>query len=411
MTFRLVSLIGIGAVLAGLAFAQESDSGISLPVTLSAGTLYSGRLQLVDPTAAPASAGLRTVFYPTVKLGSHWFGYAAVQVRYAPYFYYDAYNPNHELFTDVLQAYAGYSFRAADTTVVIKAGRLTSAFGSFPLRYDDAENPLLDQPLSYIQSLTLRADQLPCGTVDLLNQFYGSVAHQCGGVAGRTIGITPVTLYGLPAVQVEASGHRMDVRLQASSGSPASPQAWTRAGTYRQWTAGAGFTIRQGFRVGVSGFRGPYLDPSLASLLPPGTTVRDFPASGIGTDVQWARGRWSVNGEWQRFHFESPNFSVSPSLESSYVEGKTRLTPRLFVAGRVAWLRPGRVVDKSGVSATEFASSMGSYELGGGWWLNRHQLLKASYQWLNIEYVPGAQLNVYGVQLVTTFNTFNHVFQ
>ncbi len=123
---------------------------------------------------------------------------------------------------------------------------------------------------------------------------------------------------------MDLSAARFDGRLQVTSGSPASPQSLSSAGTYAQWTAGAGYTIRQGFRVGVSGFRGPYLDDSLTPLLPAGTTVRSFPASGFGTDAQWARGRWSVNGEFQRFWFDSPNFTVAPSMTSGYAENETR---------------------------------------------------------------------------------------
>src|SRR4029077_2596374 len=138
------------------------------------------------------------------------------------------------------------------------------------------------------------------------------------------------------AAQIDISGHRLDARLQVSSGSSSNPRRVNEFGRYHQWSAGAGYTIHQGFRVGVSGFRGPYLDGSLASVLPAGSNVRSFPASGLGVDVQWAGGRWSVNGEWQKFRFESPNFTVSPSVQSSYLEIKTRLTPRLFVAGRPA---------------------------------------------------------------------------
>ena len=45
------------------------------------------------------------------------------------------------------------------------------------LRYDDAENPLLDQPLSYIQTLSLDYGQVPCGVNDLVSQHYGYVSN------------------------------------------------------------------------------------------------------------------------------------------------------------------------------------------------------------------------------------------
>lgn len=403
--FAIFSLVAIPSR------AQDASYGLSLPVTLSGGGMYSERLQLRAPNGSPATAGLRAMLYPTLKLGEHWFAYAAIQETLAPYFYYDAYNPEHEWYSNVIQAYVGYSLRAEKMSMVFKAGRLSSAFGSFPLHYDDAINPLLDQPLSYIQSITLRPDQIPCGVSDLLSQGYGSVSNLCGGAPGRQRGLTPVTLYGLPGIEAEISGFRLDARLQITDGSPTNPQGLDQVEHYAQWAAGAGYTIRQGFRIGMSAFRGPYLDRSLDPWLTVGTTVRNFPASAAGVDVQWARGRWSVSGEWQRFRFDSPNFVVSPSIASTYGEVKTVLTPRLFLAGRPGWLSPGAAVDTKGISTNKFAPSIASYELAAGWWLNRHQVLKTSYEWLNIEHMPGTRFNVLGVQLVTTFRALDWPFR
>jgi len=388
-------------------YAQDGNVGISVPVTLSAGAMYTGRLQFEDPGNSPLTGGLRGVIYPTVQLGPHWFAYAAVQARLTPYLYYDAYDPEHEWYLETLQAFVGYAVRGERSSFVVKAGRLSSAFGAFPLHYDDAENALLDQPLSYIQTLTLRHDQIPCGVSDLLSQFYGFVGHLCGGVPGYDLGLTPVTLYGLPGIQAEYSGHRVDGRVQITSGSPSNPLSLSHAPDYVQWTAGGGYTIRQGFRMGVSGFRGPYLDPSVASVLPVGTTVRDFPASGVGADVQWALGHWSASGEWQRFQFVSPNFTIAPSVTSTYAEVKRILTPRFYVAGRTGWLRPGSARDNTGAATGQFAANIASYELGAGCWLNRHQLLKTSYEWLRIENLPGTRTDVFGFQLVTTFHALD----
>ncbi|MGA2880023.1 MAG: hypothetical protein ABSG13_13830 [Bryobacteraceae bacterium] len=390
--------------------SQDSNFGFSLPVTASGGAMYTGRLQLEDPGTTPVTGGFQVMLYPTVTLGRHWFAYAAEQIRLAPYLYYDAYDPDHEWYIQTLQAFVGYQIRREKTTVVFKAGQLSSAFGAFPLHYDDAENPLLDQPLSYIQTLTLRNDQLPCGVADLLGQNYGYVENSCGGAPGGNEGLTPVSLYGLPGVQAEVSSHRVDGRIQVTSGSPSNPLSLSHAPEYAQWVAGGGYTIHQGFRVGISGFRGPYLSPELASLLPAGTSVRAFPASGLGLEAQWARGHWSASGEWQRFQYDLPGFTQAPSVISTYGEAKRTLTPRFYVAGRAGWLKPGGAADTSGNSTSEFSPSIASYELGGGWWLNRHQLLKASYEWLRIEYFPGTQTNVLGVQFVTTFHAIDQAF-
>ncbi len=406
-TFVLIILYTLAAMQSP---AQDANFGFSVPMTISAGGMYTERLQSEGP-ASPITGGFRAMFYPTLKLGSHWFAYSAVQVRLAPYFYYDTYDGDHEFYNNVIQAYLGYSFRAGQTSVVLKAGRLSSAFGSFPLRYDDADNPLLDQPLQYISQLSLTANQLPCGVKDLTAQSYGAVWFGCGGAPDWQDGLTPVTLYGLTGVEADISGYGFDGRLQATSGSPASPQALESANQYAQWTAGAGYTIVQGFRVGVSGFRGPYLDPTLAGLLPTGTTVRDFPASAVGADVQWARGHWSISGEWQKFGYDLPNFVQSPSVTAGYGEVKSVLTPRFYLAGRVGWLKPGHVADNQGIRADEFAPKMASYEFAAGCWLNRHQLLKVGYEWLDVQYQGGSHNNVLGLQLVTSIHALNWAFR
>jgi len=400
----------IWGLLAPLSKAQDSNMGVSLPMTLSAGGMYTQRLQLADPSASPFTAGLRVTLYPTVKLGTHWFAYAAIDARLAPYLYYDAYEPDHEWYSNVIQAFVGYSIRTEKTSVVIKAGQLASAFGSFPLRYDDAENPLLDQPLSYIQTLSLDYGQIPCGVKDLVAQHYGYVSESCGGAGGGP-GLTPVTLYGLPGAEIDFSGHRLYARLQIANSSPAYPQPLRLTGEYVQWVGGGGYTIRQGFRVGVSAFRGPFLDASLTPFLPAGSTLRSFPATGVGLDAQWARGRWSATGEWQRFQYDYPNFTVAPSVTSSYGELKAVVTPRFFLAGRAGWITAGGAADNTGVSTSQFAPSLASYELGAGTWINRHQLLKASYEWLKIQNLPGTRLDVLGFQFVTTFHALDQAFR
>jgi len=416
MLKRVLSLtcLALYAALAAPGQSQDSDFGVSVPVTVSGGAMYTGRLQLAEwgnsPSNLPFAAGFQAILYPTIKLGKHWFAYSALDFRLAPYLYYDAYEDEREWYIQAIQAFVGYQIQKEKTSVVFKAGQLSSAFGAFPLHYDDADNALLDQPMSYMASLTLRNDQLPCGVADLRRQQYGWVSNLCGGAAGADEGLTPVTLYGLPGVEADISSHKVDARIQVTSGSPSDPLSVSHTPQYAQWVAGGGYTIRQGLRVGISGFRGPYLAPDAAPFLPAGTGVRDFPASAIGIDVQWARGHWSTSGEWQRFQYDYPGFTQAPSLTSTYGEVKRILTPRLYLAGRAGWLSPGGAADKSGASTSQFAPWIGSYELGGGWWLNRHQLLKASYEWLKVEYLAGTQNNVLGVQFVTTFHAVDQPF-
>lgn len=398
----------LGLVLCLRAFGQEAEAGVTLPVTITGEALYTHRLQSADANAGPLTGAFHAVFYPGFKLGPHWFVYSSLHVSSTPFYYRDSYEPDHQVETQVVQAFLGYAHNYGATSVVFKAGKLASAFGAFPLHYDDADNPLLDQPLPYSAYLKLRADQLPCGVNDLLGQPYvGSANYACGGASGDAEGLMPVTLYGLPGVEADLSTHKIDARIQLTNSSPANPQSLLSASQHGQWTVGAGYSLVQGFRVGFSAYRGPFLDHSVAGFLPAGHSVRDFPATGAGLDAQWARGHWSTTGEWQWFRFDYPNFRHSPTSSFGHAEVKAVLNPRTYLAVRAGYQRNSRVEDASGWSSESFAPNVQSYEFAVGFRPNRWQLLKIGYEWLRGEEISGSQDNVFGVQLVTSIQALS----
>jgi hypothetical protein len=109
---------------------------------------------------------------------------------------------------------------------------------------------------------------------------------------------------------------------------------------YGAWTGGAGITIRQGLRVGVSAYRGPYLHRPYAYYFPGEADPRELPASGYGVDAQWGRGPWNVAVEWQRFQMAYrmiPTFT----LRAGYIEARRVMSPRLFLAARAGHLTAG----------------------------------------------------------------------
>ena len=261
----------------GMRGQEETVSGISLPITIS-GAARAVRTSPVENSGESSTgAGLRAVLSPTLRLGPHWFVYSAFDVHSSKYFTYSTgSNENQLVQFQLMQAFVGYSTTVSRASLLIKAGRLSSAFGLFPIEYDDAKMPLINAPPLYTGYLPLRPDQLPCGVKDILAQTYGSeIENHCGGSDRERYGMTPVSLYGLPAVEAELSLFRLDARLQMTNSSPANPRALTSGGQSAQWTAGAGYTLRGGLRLGVSGFRGAYLEGNLAPILPAGKTIRD----------------------------------------------------------------------------------------------------------------------------------------
>lgn len=400
------------AVLPLPAFAQEADAGIAVPVSITGGALYSHRMQGDNPMAGPVDGAFHLSLSPSVKLSAHWFVYSSLQLRSTPFYYYDAYDADHNIDFQVVQAFLGYTRTYNSTTIIIKAGQLASAFGSFPLHYEDADNPLLDQPLSYATYIKVRPDQLACNVQDLAPWSGGySLDYHCGGSQSESYGLTPVTLYGLPGAEIDLSAHKLDARLQVTNSSPANPQSLLSGSQHAQWTAGGGYSVLQGLRIGASAFEGPYLDHDVAALLPVGQTVGDFSAKGAGVDAQWARGRWSTSGEFQWFHFGYPNFPVSPSASFAYAEVKAVLTPRIYAALRIGEQRNSRVVDANQQSLQTFQPDQQSYEFAIGYRPNRWQLVKLGYEWLRTSDVPGTRDNVLGVQIVTNLPTLSQAWR
>ena len=425
MKNTLAKLVCVPAVLVSLTClteAQEADYGISVPITLSGDVAYSNGLQSEDAGQSSITPGFRAVLSPSVRLGPHWFLYSNLDIRSSSYSMYETGPDQPEVQFRAMQAFVGYAARMKNTSLLFKAGQLTSAFGSFPLQYDDAKTVFPNPPPSYVTNLPLRPDQLPCGVKDLLWQKYGAdVDFYCGGAHNGAYGMFPVTLYGLPSIQAELSMSRLDARLQITNSSPANPQGFLSHNQFIQWTAGGGYTAPGGLHVGLSAFRGPYLDRTLDSLLPSGATVRDFPALGLGVDAQWARGRWSIEGEWQHFRFELPGFVKAPSECIVYAQLKTVLSPRTFVAARATVLDFGRVQDTSGITANHASAPQQFYEFAFGYRPNRNQLIKAGYEWINrsestVTY--GSTYNnsnvrgsVFQLQLVTTITAFSRALR
>ena len=402
----LLATLAIDCKLCG----QEAAFGVAMPLTVTGGAVRTeqyepcptGKCESSEDEHKTFAPGFRALLRPSIKLGRHWFAYSAIQFHSTPYFYYEAYSPQHNLRGQLLQAFAGYTRESDRRSISVKAGRLPSAFGSFPLRYDDTQNPLLDLPIPYSSYVQLRSDRLPCGVTDFVhgrgNPSY--VAFYCGPKSGPSYGLWPVTLYGIPGVETDVSYGRMDGRFQLTNSSPANPQGLSRS-RHTQWTAGGGATIRQGFRVGMSGYRGPFLNDSVEPFLPAGTTVRNFPATGVGVDVQWASGRWSAQGEWQRFQFTYPRLRTSPALTYSYVELKSIVNARLYAAARIGYRNHNRIADRFSVDDQPFLQNRQCYELAMGYRLNRWQLLKVGYEWFPMK-GPVHRDNIFSVQFVTS---------
>ncbi len=129
--------------------AQEANSGLDLSATVTGQAAYGNQLTERPRSGSPVVAGFRSMLYPTFKISKHWVVSGAIDVNSRPYFEQDFSTRGYGIETHVIQANIGYSNVWKRGSVVARAGQLSSAFGAFLLRYDDAVNPLLNMPMQY----------------------------------------------------------------------------------------------------------------------------------------------------------------------------------------------------------------------------------------------------------------------
>lgn len=325
--------------------AQEASSGFDLRMTLSGDADKSN--------TASGHAGYRAILYPTWKLNSNWSVTGAYQVNSANFFIGSAPATDYKAKGFLLQASLNYSLVRKDKSLMLRAGELSSAFGSFLLRYDDAQNPLIALPVPY-------------------GYYYAAVSTLA--VAG---------------MQADVTWGKWDGRAQFANSSPSNPRAITSRDQYGNWAGGGGYSIRQGLRIGASAYYGPFTDRHSPFYFPGEDPPARLLARAVGIDAQWASGHWNVQGEWQKFNF--PYVAIPVFREQAgYFEVKRVLHPRWYVASRF----------------NELTASVGGaqqiVEGVAGFRPANNTLLKFGYQWQHYSEGTVRDTSVVLVQLVAT---------
>lgn len=340
--------LGIGRQLR----SQEASEGIDVHATLTMQSVASNELSDEPRNGSPIILATRSVFYPTIKFDENWFVTGTVQFATRPYFYQDLSTSGYGAKGNVLQAALNYSRVSDRGSLVLRVGEMPTAFGAFMLRYDDSTNPLVDVPLAY-------------------GYYYA-----------------PVSFLGVAGMEVDASRGKLDGRVQFANSSPANPRSLFAQDQYGNWAGGAGYTIRQGFRVGVSGYRGPYLDRHYAYYFPGEANPSKLPAYGLGLDGNWSHHHTWAFVEMQKFvmpYTLIPNFRES----AGYGELRQDLSPRWFVAARYAY------------SGTSVTGKVHSIEAGTAFRPNRFQLIKVAYEEQRYQGSSDSPNHTLGIQFIT----------
>jgi hypothetical protein len=282
----------------------------------------------------------------------------------------------------------------------VHLGLIPTTVGTYTERAYSDKNPLVGIPLVHNHHSALLADRAQRTVSDL-----------------RETAIDR-SRFGLPIIydncwnvgaEVYGSRGRFDYSVALLSGSLTKPTT-TQVKDVPQVTTHLSWYQNAGFVVGVSGFLGPYLYDGLASLDvsdPAGggpsayADPLDYLNGGAGYDAYWSSRYWEFRSESFYAFWEHPSLPTL-SAASGYLEGKYKITPGWYLAGRAGYFHPFEVTDENGDSQ-RWDYRVHRFEYGIGYRPTRRVTMKLVAQHNRFDGAPTLARDHYMMQVSTAF--------
>jgi hypothetical protein len=268
-----------------------------------------------------------------------------------------------------------------DVPLDVQAGRIPPVFGRFGRRRYQSDQILIGYPLAYQYLTSLRADALPASADDLLRM------RGRGWLSNFPIG-SLTAAPGLPLISafrwdtgVEATwtGPAFEAAVSVTNGTLSDPHLGDNNGGKQVAGRIAGRPVT-GLVLGFSAARGAWISDAVPY-------AGDSPAqTALGADAEYSRDHWLVRSElvWNRWDVP---FQTSPiegnhvRALAAWIEGRYRVTPRLYFAGRADRLGFSELTGQFfGDSPLPWEAPVTRYEIGGGYSLQRNLVLRAVMQ-------------------------------
>jgi hypothetical protein len=280
---------------------------------------------------------------------------------------------------DVYAAYARirpWRTRALD----IDVGRIPPAFGAFGRRAYSMDNPVIGYPLAYQYLTSLRTDAVPANADDLLRmRGRGWRSSFPVGAATPAPGVPLVNGYRWDTgVQVRWQRGVVDITTAVTNGSLSNPRLRDDNGG-KQVSGRVAMRPAVGLVIGASGAGGAWLARSVP-------LAGAHPQTAVGADIEYSRDHWIVRGELvlSRWSLPMPLLPASASAVTAvgrWVEGRYRITPRVFLAGRADHLGFSRLQGSDrAIPARPWDAAVTRVEAGAGYYLQRNLVARATVQ-------------------------------
>jgi len=266
----------------------------------------------------------------------------------------------------------------------VQVGRIPPTFGAFGRRgYQVSDNPFIGYPLSYQYLTSIRSDAVPATVADLI------VMRSRGWRTTYPIGSTDPAP-GLPLVstfrwdtgiQGHWEGRKVDLTGSVTTGTLSDPRVSENNGG-KQVSGRVALRPIYGLILGASAARGDFIASNVKRRLsnPDGP----YAQTALGADAEYSRDHWLVRGElvWSRWNLPIAAEPTPRDLDAlgSWVEGRYRLTPRIFVAARVDRLGFSRVEVGPGFNPT-WDARVKRVEVDSGYYIQRNLVARVAVQY------------------------------
>jgi hypothetical protein len=267
----------------------------------------------------------------------------------------------------------------------IQVGRVPPSFGSFPRRQYNSDDPFIGYPLAYQYLTSLRPDAVPANADELLRmRGHGQLSSFSIGDQEAYPGVPLANAFRWgDGIQVHAANRTIEATGALMLGSLSDPTV-SGDNDGRQVVGRMAVHPTPGLIIGASAAFSPFIVRSAVQALPAQADGHALTQQALGADVEYSRAYYVVRFEmvvdrWHLPEIEAPLITKPLQAMATFVEGRYKIRPGFYVAGRIEHLGFSDVVGSSGRSSWE--APVSRLEVGGGYSIQRNMVVKLFYQY------------------------------
>ena len=266
----------------------------------------------------------------------------------------------------------------------IQAGRIPPVFGAFGRHGYSSDRMLIGYPLAYQYLTSLRGDAAPATADHLLDmRARGWRSTFPLGSREAAPGIPLVSAFRWDTgAQARWTTEAVEVAASITAGTLSRPR-FADDNDSKQVSARVALRPVVGLVLGASAARGGWISRDV----PVSANRGDLQQTAFGADAEYSRDYWIIRTELVWSQWRVPFVTVPPEGNAvsglgTWVEGRYRVSPRWFVAGRADRLGFSKITgSRFDASPTAWEAPVVRYELGGGYYFRRNVVGRSSVQW------------------------------